>query len=588
MKIAAVARQERIVWTKIKGHPYWPAQMVRMEGGREGEERFLRAKRFGRKGDEMCVMYFGTCEVAYVNPDRACISWEDGVRKGMHLAQKSRVMFQRALAEVKAYCHRNTKYPRGWWCEPECMALAHKFVDRCVGDGLNLKLGEFIRRADAELIQWAKLRGFPQWPVQVLPRNLAREAYPALKLSPEGSATANYLPCMFFGTGEVAVVSEKHLTPFGAGLARGYVTASERQDITVALGEVWGYLQEPRIWPSGYLSGIEWWNYKETKEVASKGLEGDDEGDVRVPHMPTYVHVKKSVWAAGVEPSPKPRKAEIACCECLPRGDEVRCVDASCLNYASRYFCNAVTCKAGAKCHNCNFYKRKSPKMKPFFTADQRGWGLRVAEPVKAGSFVIEYVGEIIDREVLEQRLKKTQEQKSNEYYMMDLTNDLLVDAKFKGNLSRFINSSCEPNCQTQKWFDSSTGQTHVGIFAITDIAIGTELTYNYCFEDYGLSGKTQKRSFMCQCGTSSCSMLEPIEKKLMKKLIGKRVEVRWDDGWYPGVVELYNLKKKKFRVQYDDGDCEDLVLGLPLAEDDGVAFRLAEENGSAEAEGQS
>lgn len=584
MKIASVAKQENVVWTKIKGHPYWPAQYVRMSPEIETQDRFKKAAKFKRKVDDTCVMYFGTCEVAYVNAEKSCISWEDGLKRSMHLSHKSRVVFQRSLAEVKAYCHRNTRYPRGWWCEPECMVLANEFYDNCVGDFLNKKLKVFIERADEELIQWAKLRGFPHWPIQVLPRNMAREQYPQLKMSAENpTSPSNTLPCMFFGTGEVAMVPEKHLTPFGAGLARGYVTSSDRQDFTVATGEVWGYLQEPRKWPSGYLSGVEWWNFKETTEVQNKLPE--DGAEVVVPHLPKYAHIRKSVWAEGVEPPAKPKKSEISCCDCTTNGKDTCCADSHCLNFASHYFCNAMACKGQGQCTNLNFHKRKSPRMKPFLTADQRGWGLRVEEPVKSGSFVIEYVGEIINREILDQRLKKIQQQKSNEYYFMDLTNDLLVDAKFKGNLSRFINSSCEPNCQTQKWIDSSTGQTHVGIFAILDIPPGTELTYNYCFEDYGLSGKSQKRSFMCQCGTSSCSMLEPIEKKLMRKLVGKRLEVRWDDGWYPGVVELYNLKKKKFRVQYDDGDCEDLVLGLPLQEDDGVAFRLVEEKESSESE---
>lgn len=585
MKISAAAKQANIVWTKIKGHPYWPAQFVQMSPQIEQLERFRKAARFRRKGDDTCVMYFGTCEVAYVNADKSCISWEDGLKRNMHLSHKSRAVFQRALAEVKAYCQRNTRFPRGWWCEPQCIVLANDFMDNCVGDQLNKKLKDHIARADEELVHWAKLRGFPYWPVQVLPRNMARETYPALKLPPETGVTTTNLPCMFFGTGEVAVVPEKHLAPFGAGLARGYVNASDRQDFMVALGEVWGYLQVPRIWPSGYISKTDWWNYKETKEVDSKALENED--DVRVPHLPHYVHVRKSVWADGVEPPPKPKKSEALCCDCSPNGNDPCCADSSCLNFASHYFCNPLLCKGGAQCVNVNFCKRKSPRMKPFFTADQRGWGLRVEEPVNSGSFVIEYVGEIIDRDILDERLKQTEEQNSNEYYMMDLTNDLLVDAKFKGNLSRFINSSCEPNCQTQKWIDNATGQTHVGIFAVRDIPVGTELTYNYCFEDYGLSGKSRTRSFMCQCGTSSCSMLEPIERKMMKKLIGRRLQVRWDDGWYPGYVELYNLKKKRFRIQYDDGDCEDLVLGLPLEEDDGVAFRLIDEDPNSGEEGK-
>lgn len=575
MKISSLAKERNVMWVKIKGHPYWPAQLV--EHHVTDKQRFEKAKRFRRKGEDSCVMYFGTCEVAYVNQAKSCVSFAEGVKRNLHQSQRSRAMFQRALAEVKAFCARNIRYPRGWWNEPEVMARGGNLVERCMGENVHENLKEWIDRADIELIHWAKVRGFPHWPVQVLPRNMARDVYPQLRLSAISNGMTTNVPCIFFGTGEVMVISEKHLTPFGAGLARGYVSMSDRLDFTVALGEMWGYLQVPRIWPDGYLSGIEWWNYKETQEVAKMEVENDNDV-VLVPHLPKYVHVRKSVWAEGVEALQKPKKGDASHCDCIPTDGEQCCTDQSCLNFASRYFCNAVTCKGGQLCGNIPFHKRKSPKMKPFFTADQRGWGLRVEEPIKTGTFVVEYVGEIINRKVLEDRLKQMQQQNSSEYYMMDLANDLLVDAKFKGNLSRFINSSCEPNCQTQKWTDSSTGQTHVGIFAIQDIPVGTELTYNYCFQDFGLAGKTRKRSFMCQCGTSSCLMLEPVERKLMKKLMGKRIEVQWDDGWYPGVVELYNLNKKKFRVQYDDGDCEDLDLGNPLSDGDGVSYRLVDE----------
>lgn len=576
LKMCAVADQQNIVWTKIKGHPFWPAQHVRIHAGLEMQPRFKSAAKFRRRVDDTCVMYFGTCEIAYVNAEKACISWKEGITKNYHTSHKNRTVFQRALQEVKAFCHRNTRYPRGWWCEPPCMALAAQFRDLCVAPNLHKRLRPYSIRAEEGLIYWAKIRGFPNWPVQLLPRNMAADKYPQLKLSPDSSSTSSSMPCMFFGTGEVAMVAEKNMTPFGAGLTRGYVTNSDRQDFSVAIGEVWGYLQVPRIWPSGYLSGNLWWNYEEPKE--KKTSDDSSSSDLHVPHLPAYEHIRKSVWLEGIEPPPKPKRSDISCCGCTHSGTETACVDSNCLNFASRFLCIPGTCLAGQHCGNIAFHRRKHPRFKPFFTADQRGWGLRVEENIKKGTFVTEYVGEIIDRDTLDTRLKDAQRQRSSEYYMMDLTNDLIVDAKFKGNWSRFINSSCEPNCATQKWTDSSSGQTHVGIFAIVDIPKGTELTYNYFFEDYGLAGKSQKRSFMCQCGTSSCCMLEAEEKKMMRELVGKRLEVRWDDGWYPGVVETYNFKKKRFRVQYDDGDCEDLVLGLTTAEDDGVAFRVVEE----------
>lgn len=586
LRISTVARQKNVVWTKIKGHPFWPTQIVDLTPELEEEHRFKQALRFHRKGESTCVMYFGTCEIAFVNQERACVAWDNGVRRGLHTAHKARPMFRRALLEVKAFCSRATRFPRGWWNEPDVLVLYSEFIEKAADAELHPDVRPACIRADKEIVCWSKVRGFPHWPVQVLPRNMAAENYPELKIGTDSEHSSS-LPCMFFGTAEVAMVPDKNLTPFLAGISRGYLTDSDRHDFVVAVGEVWGYLKKPRIWPSGYLSRKSWWNFVDN--WGRGGRSDSDSSSACVPYMPHYEHIKKSVWGDGVEPIPKPKKGDIACCDCLPGNKrEDKCVDSTCLNFASNFLCSA-SCQAGAFCKNVNFHKRKSPKMTPFFTADQRGWGMKVDEFVSNGSFVIEYVGEIIDREVLEKRLKTMDKEKSTEYYMMDLTNDLLVDAKFKGNFSRFINSSCEPNCQTQKWTDPSTGQTHVCIFAIRDIQPGTELTYNYCFLDFGLSGKRGKRSFSCQCGTPSCCMLQPVEQELMRRYIGKRIEVRWDDGWYPGVVELYNRKRKRFRVQYDDGDCEDLVLGLPIVEkDDDVPFRLVEDSKSVGSDSKS
>lgn len=62
-----------------------------------------------------------------------------------------------------------------------------------------------------------------------------------------------------------------------------------------------------------------------------------------------------------------------------------------------------------------------------------------------------------------------------------------------------FTNFFCcsEPNCETRKW--SVLGEVRIGIFAMRDISIGTELTYDYNFQWYG-GAKVH-----CLCGATSC-----------------------------------------------------------------------------------
>ena len=53
-----------------------------------------------------------------------------------------------------------------------------------------------------------------------------------------------------------------------------------------------------------------------------------------------------------------------------------------------------------------------------------------------------------------------------------------------QGALGRFINHSCSPNCETQKWV--VRGELAIGLYALDDIPAGTELTFDYNFERYG------------------------------------------------------------------------------------------------------
>lgn len=64
-----------------------------------------------------------------------------------------------------------------------------------------------------------------------------------------------------------------------------------------------------------------------------------------------------------------------------------------------------------------------------------------------------------------------------NQYSVQSMTQchvcmqDRIIDAGPKGNYSRFMNHSCQPNCETQKW--TVNGDTRVGLFAVCDIPAG-------------------------------------------------------------------------------------------------------------------
>lgn len=63
----------------------------------------------------------------------------------------------------------------------------------------------------------------------------------------------------------------------------------------------------------------------------------------------------------------------------------------------------------------------------------------------------MEYVGEVVDPKDFKRRAKEYSKDKNKHYYFMALKSDQIIDATMKGNISRFINHSCDPNAETQK-----------------------------------------------------------------------------------------------------------------------------------------
>lgn len=66
-----------------------------------------------------------------------------------------------------------------------------------------------------------------------------------------------------------------------------------------------------------------------------------------------------------------------------------------------------------------------------------------------SGTFVDEYMGEVINQHEMIKRMKKKLYRNNN--YMVQLNHDEIIDATRKGNITRFINHSCEPNCVAEK-----------------------------------------------------------------------------------------------------------------------------------------
>lgn len=101
-----------------------------------------------------------------------------------------------------------------------------------------------------------------------------------------------------------------------------------------------------------------------------------------------------------------------------------------------------------------------------------KGWGLYAKEVIPNEKFVIEYMGEIIDRDEFDTRFNRTKTNMEDNYYFLSLENGLYIDAAVHANRGRFINHSCEPNVTTNKWtvFSNGLGHVRIGFFTNREI----------------------------------------------------------------------------------------------------------------------
>ncbi|CAL4968850.1 unnamed protein product [Urochloa decumbens] len=184
-------------------------------------------------------------------------------------------------------------------------------------------------------------------------------------------------------------------------------------------------------------------------------------------------------------------------CNCKPPQDgRLGCRD-GCLNRMLNIECVKRTCPCGEQCSNQKFQRRSYAKLR-WFHSGKKGYGLQLQEDVAEGRFLIEYVGEVLDITSYEDRQRYYASRGQKHFYFMALNGGEVIDACTKGNLGRFINHSCSPNCRTEKWMVN--GEVCIGIFAMGNIKKGEELTFDYNY--VRVSGAAPQK---CFCGTAKC-----------------------------------------------------------------------------------
>eukprot|EP00936_MAST-01D_sp_MAST-1D-sp1_P002798 g2798.t1 len=222
----------------------------------------------------------------------------------------------------------------------------------------------------------------------------------------------------------------------------------------------------------------------------------NDQWEKRINHRPRpYKKITKNVYVCN-KMALHEEVEEMEACDCKKACSE------DCMNRSVHMECVPGACRIASRkgdCQNQRFHRRQWRNVVARDTKQgNKGWGLFTKEKLAEGDFVIEFVGEVIDDEESAKRLELMRNTGERHFFMLMLHHDIVIDARNKGNASRFTNHSCRPNVEIQKW--NVNGHLRLGLFTLRDIKEGEELTIDYRFTHFTLE------RWRCLCGESGCA----------------------------------------------------------------------------------
>ncbi|KAK0646281.1 hypothetical protein B0T16DRAFT_329989 [Cercophora newfieldiana] len=255
---------------------------------------------------------------------------------------------------------------------------------------------------------------------------------------------------------------------------------------------------------------------------------------------------------------------EVLDCECAEewRDSENHACgeDSDCINRATKIECVNSGCNCGNDCQNQRFQRKQYADVSVIKT-EKKGFGLRANRDLQANDFVFEYIGEVINEPTFRSRMLKYDKEGIKHFYFMSLTRSEFVDATKKGNLGRFCNHSCNPNCYVDKWVVGE--KLRMGIFTLRAIRAGEELVFNYNVDRYGADPQP------CYCGEPNCTGFiggKTQTERATKLPLATIEALGIDDGdnWDTSVAK----KPRKKKPTEDDEDYVNSVQPRGLDED--------------------
>jgi SET domain-containing protein len=126
-----------------------------------------------------------------------------------------------------------------------------------------------------------------------------------------------------------------------------------------------------------------------------------------------------------------------------------------------------------------------------------QGFGAFAIRHIPAGTRLIEYAGERLTPAQADERYPDDGER--HHTFLFAIDDDIVVDAAVNGNEARFLNHSCDPNC------DVIVEDKRLWIETIREVEPGEELVYDYAFILPERHTPAAKRRYPCHCGSEKC-----------------------------------------------------------------------------------
>lgn len=166
--------------------------------------------------------------------------------------------------------------------------------------------------------------------------------------------------------------------------------------------------------------------------------------------------------------------------------------------------------------HSTKMTKAGKQAIHPFVVRGSKiaGRGAFATRPIRKGERIIEYLGERVSHAVADERYDD-HKNGVHHTFLFSVSTRVVIDASVDGNEARFINHSCDPNCE------SVIEGGRVFIDAAKAIKTGTELVYDYAYTRDGSETEEEETGlYGCRCGAKSCrgTILAPLSKAELRK----------------------------------------------------------------------